>query len=189
MLVAAVLLAAMGPVEAARSLAYSSPARASLSLSSGSALPLALSAAADGASVSATNTSTSASLAALSGGLLDATSNNTAMKNNGATTLQARLVFRSVSAAASRCLTCKLSLKVGATTTDEITITNGVAPSAGAAGAWVSVAPGASAYILADAKASLPAQNAVMSYWVEVAPSGATSPVAQYLLMSFTFVV
>ncbi|MEA3199902.1 MAG: hypothetical protein QOE90_1330 [Thermoplasmata archaeon] len=188
-LVAVLLVAAATSVEATRTLAYARPGTVSLTLLSGNTLPLTLSAGPDGATVSGTNTSTSASLTATAGGVLDATSNNTAMKNNAGASLQARLVFRSISSASSRCLTCKLSIRSGATTTDEITLTNGVAPAAGAAGPWVTIVPGGTASIVADAKATVPTQNALMSYWLEVAPAGATSPTADYVLMSFTFVV
>jgi len=185
----AVLLLAVGAADGTRSVAYPAPSRETLGLAAFATLPLQLSAGPDGATISSTNTSSSATLSALPGGVVEASSNNTRLANPGSQAVRARLVFQSASASASRCLVCEMQIRLGATVTSEFNVTNGVAPAAGTAGALVTIPAGGTASILAGAKATLPQQNAVVSYWLEILPASGTSPVADYVLMSMTFVV
>lgn len=188
-LLLALLALALPLAEGARTLAYPRASTLVPSLATFGELPLQLSAGPDGANVSATNTSSSASITAIAGGVLDATANNTVMKNPGASAVRARLVFQSAGANASRCLTCKLQIRIGATTSDQIVITNGVAPAAGSAGSFVTIPAGGVAAIWSDAKATLPTNAAVVAYWLEIVPASSTSPAVDYLLMTQTFVV
>lgn len=175
--------------EAARSIAYPVSATTGFGLAAFATLPVQLSPAANGATISSTNTSSSASVTATAGGVLDATSNNTAMKNPGSQDLRVRLVFRAASGDVADCTVCKLQILQGATRTDEISISAGVPPAVGAAGPLVTLSAGATLYIGADAKATLPTQSAYVTYWLEILPSAGTSPSADYLKMNQTFVV
>jgi hypothetical protein len=194
LLMVATIVAALLSVRASTTTTYPQPATGSLSLMTFATLPLQLSAGPNGATISASSPRSPAPITATAGGVHDATSNNTVLTNPNAQTMQARLVFQSIAGATANCLTCQLQLRQGATTTNEITVTNGVAPAAGTAGPWVTIQPsgtvGSIWYIWADAKATLPTQNAVISFWLEISPNNAAaSPKADYLLMQMTFVV
>jgi hypothetical protein len=173
---------------ATTSTSYAQPTSHALSLATFATLPLQLSAGPDGATVSSTGTSSSATLAATPGGVLDATSNNTILTDPSATLgVQIRLVFQSASNFASRCNPCKLQLRNGSTTLDEITMTNG-APAAGTAGPWVAVNATQSWAIWGDVRATLGNKNCPISYWIEIqSASGSTE--ANYTQMQMTFVV
>lgn len=194
-LLAGACVALLVSVNAATTTHYPTPSTQTLTLTPFATLPLQLSAGPDGATISSSSTSSSASITATAGGLVDKFTNNTILTNPNAQTIQARLVYRSITPTnLADCTTCKLQLRQGATVSDQITITGGSAPPAGTAGPWVTIQPsgqvGSIWYIWADAKATIPAQSEVMSFWLEIAMNDAdASPKAEYRLMQMTFVV
>ncbi|GEM_PF-3697258 len=153
--------------------------------------PLALSRAAGGTATIGANATSSTD--SVSGGVGVATTlNSTAVRNNAATDVQVRLVYRTqTGGAASQCARCDLQIKNGTATTTEITET-GVAPASGTAGPWVTLKSGQSCWVLALAQANIVADTQVnVLYALELQPLPATgSPIdVKYVDMEMRYTV
>lgn len=153
------------------------------------AAPLNLSRGSAGsATITANNTSATDSM---TGGVASATTlNSTKVTNALGVDVQARLVYRSASGMPAQCVKCDLQLLNGTATTTQIAYDNGLAPSAGAAGAWVSLKAGQSMWILGVGQGTLIADvTATIRYELEFQTVPGTGLDARYLTMAMTYTV
>jgi len=151
--------------------------------------PLNLSRGAAGtATITANNTSATDSMTA--GIATASTLNSTKVTNNLGVDVQARLVYRSASGMPAQCVKCDLQLLNGTATTTQIAYDGGVAPAAGAAGAWVSLKAGQSLWILAIGQGTLINDvTATIRYELEFQTVPGTGLDARYLTMAMTYTV
>ena len=149
-------------------------------------VPLGLArAAANTATISANGTSATDSMTA---GIASAsTLNSTRVTNQLGVDVQVRLVFRAASGATGQCVKCDLQLRNGTATSAQINLDGGTVPSSGAAGPWVTLKAGASAWIFGVGQGQILAESAAtIRYELELSVGGVS---CRYLTMAMTYTV
>ncbi|MFA5862364.1 MAG: hypothetical protein WDA16_11790 [Candidatus Thermoplasmatota archaeon] len=186
------LILIAGLTHATPTLSLSTSSTATLALLSGATAPIQLTAIAPSVTIGANATQLAAS--AVSAGIAVPTSTNlTAAADTTASDLRIRLSHISTSGTGvSECVSCKLQLVCGGTTSDQIVITLGAVANAtgsyqtaGAAGTNC-----ATWYIWSVAQGTLVAdKTATLNFDLDVQPSGSSFPNATYVSLSVSWTV
>lgn len=183
----AVLFAVSGIVQGAPSLSLSTPSSVSFTILSGATAPVRLTAIDAGAVIGPNGTSLADSLTA---GVSGPVSANLSWANDTTdAALRVRLSATSITGSVALCVSCKLQLACGSTTSDQIVIANGIVVSS--QGAYVTFnATGAACSgwtVWAVGQGVLTGSSVAIAYDLDIAPASGTFPNASYVNMRMTF--